>query len=590
MEYDGFKNPATACEEAEQIAAGENLLTRERKAYTIVAEACVGSEDLPAMSKKVLDGLTRLLEFQFGSIRLYDKKENMLRQVTTVGFSDEQRKRLVDFNIDKTISVSSEVARRKQPLFASDILKHPVYTKTMKNVNAVGLRAFISWPIIGADNELLGILQFGDPHVKPISDNDRAIFKTIATLLASGFKRMQTVDQLAESLLAKEKMLIELTKQEALLTRERKAFSLMAEAAVYAENVSELCQKAISGLVEILGFDVGVIRLKTEPEQSWTIAGAAGLSEKEPALNAQPVEGTCIAMLTAESGEPIFAPDAYLHKIGQTYAERLGMFRCKAFISWPLRGFSQKIIGVITLVAHAPKKIPEKDRIFFETLAGLLVTAIERKKDALAAKKSLSEKELLLNEIHHRVKNNMQVMSSLINLQAGNIDNQHYKNSFNETRDRIRSMALVHEQLYKSRDFTFINLKDYITQLSSRLMRSYSIVPGKIDLKLDIDNFKLTITKAVPCGLIINELISNTLKYAFPDDTKGYLWIKLHKNDNEKCLLSIKDNGIGLTKDFNSQKPDALGFKLVTMLIEQIDGRLKINGDKGAEFIISFAP
>ena len=589
MEYDGFENPAPMCEEAAQIAAKENLLTRERKAYTVVAEACVDSGNLPAMCRKVLDGLTRLLEFQFGSIRLYDKKENMLRQVVTVGFNEEQRKRFVDFSIDKTISVSSEVARRKQPLFASDILKHPIYTKTMERVQVIGLRAFISWPVIGTDNELLGILQLGDSHVKQISDNDRVIFETIATLLASGFKHMQTVDQLAESLRAKEKTLVELTKQEALLTRERKAFALMAEAAVYTENVPDLCQKVISGIVRLLRFDFGIIRLKTEPEKSWVITGAAGLSEKEPALNVQPAEGTCIAMLTADSGKPIFAPDADLHKIRQTHAKRLDLFRCKAFVAWPLQGSSQKVIGVVTLVSCKPKKIPDKDRIFFETLAGLLAMAIERKKDALAAEKSLSEKELLLNEIHHRVKNNMQVMSSLINLQACNIDNQNYKNAFNETRDRIKSMALVHEQLYKSRDFTFINLKDYITQLSSRLMRSYSIAPGKIDLKLDVGNFNLTITKAVPCGLIINELISNALKYAFPDDIRGRLWIKLNKDDDEKCLLSIKDNGIGLTKDFNSQKPDSLGFKLVTMLIEQIDGSLKMTSGKGTEFIISFA-
>jgi two-component sensor histidine kinase len=588
MEYDSFENPVPMCEETAQIAARENLLTRERKAYTVVAEACVDSENLPAMCRKVLDGLTRLLGFQFGSIRLYDKKEKMLRQVMTVGFNEEDKKRFVDFSIDNTISVSSEVARRKQPLFASDIVKHPIYTRSMKGVQ-IGLRAFISWPVIGSDNELLGILQLGDPHVKPISDNDQAIFKTIATLLASGFKRMQTVDQLAESLRAKEKMLLELTKQEALLTRERKAFSLMAEAAVYTENVHDLCQKVISGIVKILGFDFGVIRLKSEPEKSWVITGTAGLSEKKQALNVQLAEETCIAMLTADTGKPIFAPDADLHKIRQTHAERLDLFKCKAFVAWPLQGSSQKVIGVLTLIAHKPKKIPDKDRIFFETLSSLLAMAIERKKDALAVKKSLSEKELLLNEIHHRVKNNMQVMSSLINLQAGNIDNQNYKNAVNETRDRIKSMALVHEQLYKSRDFTFINLKDYITQLSSRLMRSYSIAPGKIDLNLDVGDFNLSIVKAVPCGLIINELISNALKYAFPDDTRGRLWIKLNKDDDEKCLLSIKDNGIGLTNGFNSQKPDSLGFKLVTMLIEQIDGNLAITDDKGTEFIISFA-
>ena len=160
---------------------------------------------------------------------------------------------------------------------------------------------------------------------------------------------------------------------------------------------------------------------------------------------------------------------------------------------------------------------------------------------------------------------------------------------FKESQSRIRSMALVHEQLYRSRDLAYINLKDYITQLTGRLMRSYSIAPGKIELKIDADDLYIGIDKAVPCGLITNELISNALKYAFPDDMKGCIIIKLDKDDNGKILLNIKDNGIGLTKDFNLQNADSLGLELVTMLIEQIDGSLDITGDDGTEVTIIFA-
>jgi len=262
---------------------------------------------------------------------------------------------------------------------------------------------------------------------------------------------------------------------------------------------------------------------------------------------------------------------------------------CKALISWPLHDSLQKIIGVVTLVSHLPKKIPDKDRDFFEIIAGMLAIVIERKLAIRNITKALKEKELMLKEIHHRVKNNMQVISSLINLQAGRIEDQDYKNMFDEIRDRIRSMALVHEQLYRSRDLAYINLKDYITQLTGRLMRSYSIAPGKIELKIDANDLYIGIDKAVPCGLITNELISNALKYAFPDDMKGHINIKLDKDDNGKLLLNIKDNGIGLTQDFNLQNADSLGLELVIMLVEQIDGSLDITGDEGTEVTIIFA-
>ena len=389
----------------------------------------------------------------------------------------------------------------------------------------------------------------------------------------------------AESLKEKELMLVALKKQEELMARERKAFALMAKAAVYAKDISDLCLMVIAGLVDILKFDLGVIRLKNGKDNSWRVVASVGLNK----IKLLPDDIESITMLVAGTGKSIFAPDISAHKIEQAHGKRIDQFMCKAFISWPLHDSSQKIIGVATLVSHSPKEIPDRDRDFFEIIAGMLAIVIERKLADGNITKALKEKELMLKEIHHRVKNNMQVISSLINLKAGRIEDQDYKNMFDEIRDRIRSMALVHEQLYRSRDLAYINLKAYIMQLSRRLMRSYSIAPGKIGLKIDAEDLYIGINKAVPCGLITNELISNALKYAFPDDMKGHINIKLDKDDNGKLLLNIKDNGIGLTKDFNLQNAASLGLELVTMLIEQIDGSLEITGDDGTEVTIIFA-
>ncbi|MCD6185627.1 MAG: hypothetical protein J7K84_07550 [Deltaproteobacteria bacterium] len=251
---------------------------------------------------------------------------------------------------------------------------------------------------------------------------------------------------------------------------------------------------------------------------------------------------------------------------------------------------SQKIIGVATLVAYSPKKFSDKDKTFFQTIADMITLVIEHKVANENIKKSLKEKELLLKEIHHRVKNNMQLISSIVNLQSRQIKDQDDKNLYNEIRDRIKSMAIVHEYLYKDRDLASINLKDYIIELSASLMRSYSINPCKIELKINAEDLYIGINKAVPCGLIINELISNALKYAFPDDIKGQISINIGKYDNGKFFLNIQDNGIGMSKDFNLQNAASLGLGIVVILVEQIDGTLKINsGGKGTNFIIKFA-
>jgi two-component sensor histidine kinase len=378
---------------------------------------------------------------------------------------------------------------------------------------------------------------------------------------------------------------------ENLLQRERKAYALIAEAAVYAKDIPDLCRMVIAGLVEILKFDLGVIRLKNGKDHSFMVMASAGISEGlrgklQPAYLG---DSESVSMLVLRTGKPIFAPDIDTNKIKQTHTARLAEFGGKAFIAWPLHDSSQKIMGVVTLIAYSPKKIPDKDRTFFKTIADMFALVVEHKIDSENIKKSLKEKELLLKEIHHRVKNNMQVISSLVSLQAGRVEDQDHKNLFNEIMDRIRSMALVHEQLYRTRDLSGINLKDYITQLSRRLMRSYDIKPDKIELKIDADDLYIGIDKAVPCGLITNELISNALKYAFPDDMKGRISVKLCKDDNGKILLNINDNGIGLSKEFNLQNADSLGLELVIMLVEQIDGSLDVTGDKGTDFMISFS-
>lgn len=216
----------------------------------------------------------------------------------------------------------------------------------------------------------------------------------------------------------------------------------------------------------------------------------------------------------------------------------------------------------------------------------------ERKHAEEKINASLKEKEVLLREIHHRVKNNMQIISSLLSLQSGDIEEKKYLDMFNESRNRIKSMALVHEQLYQSTDLAKIDLNNYIRALVNSLLSFYELLTRNISLKVDIDNIALGIDTAIPCGLVINELVTNSLQHAFPDGRDGEINIivKNHETAGKKNIdLTVSDNGTGMPADLEIQGTKSLGLKLVVTLIEdQLKGSFKLNRENGTEFRISF--
>ncbi len=201
---------------------------------------------------------------------------------------------------------------------------------------------------------------------------------------------------------------------------------------------------------------------------------------------------------------------------------------------------------------------------------------------------SLKEKELLLQEVHHRVKNNMQLISSMLKLQAKYIKDEKDVEIFKDCRDRIRSMALIHEKLYKSKDMAHIDFNLYIKDLAKELSRSYVVDTNMIALNVNVENVFLEIETAIPCGLIINELISNSLNYAFPEGRKGEIKTLLRFINKDDLELVVSDNGIGLPKDLDIKKTESLGLQLVDTLSKQLQGEMEINRTGGTEFKIKF--
>lgn len=201
---------------------------------------------------------------------------------------------------------------------------------------------------------------------------------------------------------------------------------------------------------------------------------------------------------------------------------------------------------------------------------------------------SLKEKELMLREIHHRVKNNLQIISSLLKLQATYITDESSLEYFRISQDRVKSMALIHQQLYRSNDLSSIDFGDYLRHLTTHLFQAYGVNEGNISLTVEAKNIYIGIDSAIPCGLLINELISNSLKHAFPTSRKGKINIKMESIEENKFILIISDNGIGFPEEIDFRNTKSLGMQLVITLTDQIDGKIELIRGNGTTFKISF--
>jgi len=221
----------------------------------------------------------------------------------------------------------------------------------------------------------------------------------------------------------------------------------------------------------------------------------------------------------------------------------------------------------------------------------------QMKKKEGQIKESLREKEVLLKEIHHRVKNNLQIISSLFRLQSAHIKDEHDIEIFKESQSRVSSMALIHESLYQSKDLAKIDFTEYTKKLVAYLLSSYAIYPETTTLDISIDDIFLGIDVAIPCGLIINELVSNSLKHAFPEGIKGKIRIELHmakdlpvQNERSSNMLTliVRDNGAGFPKNADFRSTETLGLELVNTLVKQLNGTIEFNKSAGTEFKITF--
>jgi two-component sensor histidine kinase len=226
----------------------------------------------------------------------------------------------------------------------------------------------------------------------------------------------------------------------------------------------------------------------------------------------------------------------------------------------------------VSLVAELQQTNADLDLLVNARTRELRKEVEERKGTEKRLRSSLDEKEILLKEVHHRVKNNLQVIAGLLDLQSYELVDEETRETFRESQNRIRTMALIHEALYEMKDLSHVDFSGFIRDLITNLFNSYGIDPGRVDLDVEVGDIDLVVDTAIPCGLIVNELVSNSLKHAFPEDRTGKITVHLCANDDESYTLEVSDDGAGISDPDDRLGSGSIGMQLIRILSEQLGG------------------
>lgn len=388
--------------------------------------------------------------------------------------------------------------------------------------------------------------------------------------------------------------------------REFSALNAIAMVVSQSLDLDEILNNALEKVLEIANLDAGGIYLTDPVRRKLDLVAYRGISEEfAKAIGKLSIDEKTLNAVMAEGKMKKFILQAREVMKNRAQMKQILSAMKKEGLSLTsglnvLLQAKEEILGLMTLSSRAPRRFSEEEHSLLTAIGHQIAVAIEnshlyevsqrelaeRKKAEERIKASLKEKEVLLREIHHRVKNNMQIISSLLNLQSEKIKSQEVRRAFEASQSRIRSMALIHEMLYKSKDYTSVDFAPYVQNLASQLFNAYKVDTDVVRLTLDIKDVFLDINRAVTCGLIINELISNALKYAFPEGRKGEICVEVSQGEGNMINLIISDNGVGLPKELNIHESETLGLRLVSLLTEQLRGTIELDREDGTTFKI----
>lgn len=273
------------------------------------------------------------------------------------------------------------------------------------------------------------------------------------------------------------------------------------------------------------------------------------------------------------------------------------------YVGIPLRTRDGSVLGTLCAIDQKPRELTPDRRRLLETLAQQVIAQMELRRRNLELEEhdrenkglqtrlqaSLREKELLLQEVHHRVKNNLQLVSSLINLQLALVPEGEARSALEEVQGRIHAVAIVHEAIYSARDYSQVPISNYVRSLASSIFYALGATSKEIGMDLDVGELRLPVDKAIPCGLVLNELISNAVKHAFPDGRAGTVRVQVSLLPDGRLEMIVGDDGVGLPSGFSVEATDSVGMQVVTALVEQLNAELRITQHEGTQFVVTFA-
>lgn len=370
-------------------------------------------------------------------------------------------------------------------------------------------------------------------------------------------------------------------------------------------QLSDILQTAVNEVRQFLQTE-RVLIYQFNPDLSGTVVVESVAAGWPPALNST-VRDSCFGKVYAQAyqqGRTQVIGDIYMAGLSQCHIDILVLYDVRASLVVPILQGNHLWGLLCAYHCSEPKAWRSLEVDLLKQLAVHIAIAIqqselyqqaqselaERERAQTQLKSSLKEKEALLKEIHHRVKNNLQIISSVLRLQSDFVRDRQVMALFNDSQNRIRSMALIHEKLYQSRDLLHIGMDEYIRDLTSNLLASYAARPQQITLEIQASSIWLNIDTAIPCGLIINELVSNALKHAFPiaGCSDSRVWVNMTQTHNHQFTLTVGDNGIGLPSGMDFKNTESLGLELVCIFTEQLEGTIELTAQTGTQFTIAF--
>jgi two-component sensor histidine kinase len=388
------------------------------------------------------------------------------------------------------------------------------------------------------------------------------------------------------------------------LSRTNRALKMLSgcnEALIWANEEDKLLSQVCKLAVEVGGYDFAYVGY-AQDDEARSIRPMAKFGSISNILEDLPESwagedssGDALASRCIRSSESVVSKERCQPEpsVGLDSAQR-GLVE---LVALPLRDVS-RTFGTLVLYSSERREVGASEVKLLQELAddlaygiGALRQRTNRERAEEALRSSLREKEALLKEIHHRVKNNLQVIASLLRLESRRIGHEITKSVLRDMQGRIQSMALLHETLYRSGNFAKVDLASYLTKLADQIRRSQASHPDAIRLTVDLAQVQLEIEQAIPCGLIANELVSNCLKHGFADGRKGDIWVTLRPTDKQsQFLLTVRDNGKGLPAGFDWTQQKSLGLQLVSDLSRQLHGEFRVGPGPEAVFEVLFAP